>query len=65
MLCRIFSVFDGPSDGSGGEAGAIVPINGNLDFKNVQFAFPSRPSRLIYKDMSLSVASKESIGLGM
>lgn len=40
-------------------------INGNLDFKNVQFAFPSRPSRLIYKDMSLSVAPKESIGLGM
>lgn len=60
---RIFSVFDGPSDGSGEEAGTIVPINGDLDFKNLQFSFPSRPGRMIYKDLSLSVASKESIGL--
>ena len=63
LFLRIFSVFDGPSDGSGGKAGANVPINGDLDFQNIQFAFPSRPSRMIYKDLSLSVASKESIGL--
>jgi len=60
---KIFSIFDGPSDGSGEEAGAIIPIDGDLEFKNVEFAFPSRPSRLIYKDMSLSVNRKESIGL--
>lgn len=60
---RIFSVFDGPSDGSGDEAGAVVPIQGDFDFQNVQFSFPSRPNRLIYKDWSLKVASKESIGL--
>lgn len=60
---RIFSSFDGPSDGSGAEAGAIVPISGDLDFQSVQFAFPSRPDRFIYSDMTLNVASKESIGL--
>jgi ABC-type bacteriocin/lantibiotic exporter with double-glycine peptidase domain len=57
-------VFDGPSDGSG-DAGALVPINGDLEFKSIQFAFPSRPARLIYSDMSLDIAQKESIGLGM
>lgn len=60
---KIFSVFDGPSDGNGEEAGSIVPIEGDLEFENIQFSFPSRPDRMIYKDMSLKVASKESIGL--
>jgi ATP-binding cassette subfamily B (MDR/TAP) protein 1 len=60
---RIFSSFGGPSDGSGAEAGAIVPIEGGLDFHNVKFAFPSRPDRDIYKDMTLNVESKRSIGL--
>ena len=55
--------FGGPSDGSGAGAGAIVPIEGGLDFHNVKFAFPSRPDRDIYKDMTLNVESKRSIGL--
>eukprot|EP00804_Cyclotella_cryptica_P024439 CCRYP_019258-RD/>CCRYP_019258-RD protein AED:0.09 eAED:0.09 QI:2741/1/1/1/1/0.84/13/161/561 len=60
---RIFSVLDGPSDGTGDDEGAIVPINGNLEFTSVQFAFPSRPNRMVYTEMSLDVAQGESIGL--
>ena len=59
----VFSVMDRPSDGSGKQSGDVTPIDGNLRFESVQFAFPSRPSRLIYTNMSLDAAKKVSIGL--
>jgi hypothetical protein len=48
----VFSVIDRPSDGSGEQSGDVTPIDGNLRSESVQFAFPSRPSRLIYTNMS-------------
>eukprot|EP01082_Thalassiosira_pseudonana_P012541 g11433.t1.1.5e17418b g11433 g11433.t1 contig5:842324-846534(+) len=59
---RIFSVLEGPKDGSE-DVGDVVPINGDIMFKACQFAFPTRPEKPIYTNLSLDVAQKESIGL--
>lgn len=59
---RIFSVLEGPKDGSE-DVGDVVPINGDIMFKTCQFAFPTRPEKPIYTNLSLDVAQNESIGL--
>lgn len=59
---RIFSVLEGPKDGSE-DVGDVVPINGDIMFNACQFAFPTRPEKPIYTNLSVDVAQKESIGL--
>lgn len=66
---RIFSTFDGPTDGSEVDAGDVAPISGDIAFKSCEFSYPARPDfPIFYKSeardgVNLSVAQKESIGL--
>ncbi|KAL7540275.1 hypothetical protein ACHAWF_006635, partial [Thalassiosira exigua] len=66
---RIFSVVEGPTDGSEEEAGVTVPIGGDIKFESCEFSYPARPDfPIFYKSperegVNLSVAQKESIGL--
>ena len=40
-----------------------VPLKGHLQFLNVQFAYPSRPHRLVLKDISFEVFMGETVAL--
>lgn len=66
---RIFSVMEGPTDGSEEDSGEIVPIKGDIKFKSTEFSYPARPDfPIFYKSperdgVNLSVDRKESIGL--
>ena len=62
---RIFSTFEGPTDGSEEDVGEIVPIKGDIKFESCEFSYPARPDfPIFYGDgVSLSVSQKESIGL--
>ena len=39
------------------------PIEGNIEFKNVAFNYPSRPDIMVLKDLSLKINSGEKIAL--
>lgn len=66
---RIFSVMEGPTDGSEEDVGKIVPIKGDIKFYQCKFAYPARPDYPIFfsspeqNGVNLSVDSRESIGL--
>ena len=67
---RIFSTFDGPSDGSEEQiTGGGSAINGEIKFSSVEFSYPTRPDYPIFyksetKDgVTLDIGEKKSIGL--
>jgi len=66
---RIYTTFDGPTDGSHEDQGDVVPIEGDITFQSVKFSYPSRPDSSIFyasdtmDGVSLHVAPGESIGL--
>ena len=67
---RIFSTFEGPTDGSECVAGDVAHVvNGDIKFESCSFSYPARPDfPIFYKSptmngVNLSVADKESIGL--
>jgi ATP-binding cassette subfamily B (MDR/TAP) protein 1 len=67
---RIFSTFEGPTDGSEYVAGDVAHVvNGDIKFESCSFSYPARPDfPIFYKSptvngVNLSVADKESIGL--
>ncbi len=67
---RIFSTFDGPTDGSECDVpGDVTAIEGCIKFESCVFSYPARPDfPIFYKSpemngVNLCVAKKESIGL--
>mmetsp|Transcript_6782 Transcript_6782/g.11064 ORF Transcript_6782/g.11064 Transcript_6782/m.11064 type:complete len:1348 (+) Transcript_6782:228-4271(+) len=67
---RIFSTFDGPTDGSEYETGEkSATIKGAIKFSSVEFSYPTRPdSPIFYKSaandgVSFDLGEKKSIGL--
>mmetsp|Transcript_6312 Transcript_6312/g.14244 ORF Transcript_6312/g.14244 Transcript_6312/m.14244 type:complete len:1336 (+) Transcript_6312:149-4156(+) len=66
---RIFSVMEGPTDGSEEDVGEIVPIKGDIKFASCEFSYPARPDfPIFYKSperdgVNLSVDQQQSIGL--
>nr|QVT92337.1 ABC transporter [Salvia miltiorrhiza] len=61
----VFAILDGkskidPSDDSGI---TLENINGELEFKHVNFSYPTRPDIQILKDLSLTVSSCKIVGL--
>lgn len=37
------------------------PLQGKISFKNVSFAYPSRPNSWVFEDLSLEISSKEKV----
>lgn len=67
---RIFSTFDGPTDGSGNETReGSSTIKGEIKFSSVEFSYPTRPDFPIFyksatKDgVNFDLGEKKSIGL--
>ncbi|XP_008789538.3 LOW QUALITY PROTEIN: ABC transporter B family member 1-like [Phoenix dactylifera] len=53
-----------PSIERNSEAGTeLNAVTGHVEFKNVEFAYPSRPEVLILRDFSLSVAAGKTLAL--
>ncbi|KAF3782416.1 putative multidrug resistance protein [Nymphaea thermarum] len=49
------------SDNMGGEV--LEDVRGEIEFKNVEFAYPSRPGTTIFEDFSLKVPAGETLAL--
>ncbi|CAN6448482.1 unnamed protein product [Victoria cruziana] len=49
------------SDNMGGEV--LEDVRGEIEFKNVEFAYPSRPGTIIFQDFSLTVPAGETLAL--
>ena len=66
---RIFSTFDGPTDGSEYETVEKSAIKGAINFSSVEFSYPTRPDFPIfyksaaYDGVSFDLGEKKSIGL--
>ncbi|KAH9310965.1 hypothetical protein KI387_026000, partial [Taxus chinensis] len=46
------------------ETGIVLEkVSGEVQFKNVQFTYPSRPETMIFRDFSLSVPAGHSMAL--
>ncbi|KAL8226015.1 hypothetical protein R6Q57_018572 [Mikania cordata] len=58
MIERIPSINSEDQQGT-----TISQVNGNLEFKNVDFAYPSRPERLVLKNFNLQVKACQTVGL--
>ncbi|KAI3967748.1 hypothetical protein MKW92_032694 [Papaver armeniacum] len=53
-----------PKIDSDGIEGKILPsISGSIEFKNVEFSYPSRPETLILKDFNLDIEAGKTIAL--
>ncbi|XP_071708331.1 ABC transporter B family member 15-like [Rutidosis leptorrhynchoides] len=43
--------------------GEILQVSGKVEFKNVKFAYPSRPESVIFKDFNLGVPAGKTVAL--
>jgi len=62
---RVFRIIDRtPEINSTSTSGDTLPhVTGNLEFKGVAFAYPSRPNASIYKNYNLKIASGQTVAL--
>lgn len=61
---NIFSIIDRKPAIDISSKGAILPtVDGDIELENVTFAYPSRPSRLIFKSFNLSIPAGTSCAL--
>ncbi len=61
---RILEILEEPSEvNATEEVPLFVPVQGNVEFANVQFSYPSRPDITVLKGISLSVAAGRKIAL--
>ena len=52
-----------PIDSTDKQGKTITTMKGELEFKNVDFAYPSRPETLVLKKFNLKVNACETVGL--
>ncbi|TMW58939.1 hypothetical protein Poli38472_007084 [Pythium oligandrum] len=62
---RLFSVIDRtPAIDASSQSGEVLPhINGDIEFKRVQFAYPSRPDATIYSNYNLKIRAGQTVAL--
>ncbi|GAB3986986.1 ABC transporter transmembrane domain-containing protein [Spirosoma daeguense] len=61
---RILEILEEPSEVDASDVQPLfVPVHGHVQFKNVQFAYPSRPEMEVLKSVSLSVDAGRKIAL--
>ncbi|TMW60931.1 hypothetical protein Poli38472_000973 [Pythium oligandrum] len=64
-VARIFSVIDRKPeiDSTSGTGEQLTHINGDIEFKNVVFTYPSRPDAQIYTNYNLKIKSGQTVAL--
>jgi ATP-binding cassette subfamily B protein len=60
---RVFELLKREPRGRTGRERAVVRLNGDIEFRDVTFAYPTRPQLLALNGFDLSVASGEKIAL--
>ena len=50
-------------DATSGTGRSLDHVTGNIEFRNVEFAYPARPDAKIYKNYSLKVARGQTVAL--
>lgn len=52
------SIVDDPSDGK-----CLSEVNGNIEFKNVTFSYPSRPDVVIFRNFSIFFPAGKTVAV--
>ncbi|GAB9473867.1 Multidrug resistance protein abc superfamily [Globisporangium polare] len=62
---RVFKIIDrAPEIDATSTAGVVLPrVNGDIEFRSLTFAYPSRPDAQIYADYSLKVSRGQTVAL--
>uniref|UniRef100_A0AAV1T137 ABC transporter n=1 Tax=Peronospora matthiolae TaxID=2874970 RepID=A0AAV1T137_9STRA len=62
---RVFKVIDRKPliDATSGTGRSLDHVNGDIEFRNVEFTYPARPDAKIYKNYSLKVARGQTVAL--
>jgi hypothetical protein len=61
----LHSIIDEPSKiDSFSTKGAKPVVKGNLEFDNIHFAYPSRPTEKVFEGLSLKINAGDTIALG-
>lgn len=63
MVASVFEVMDRMSGVMGDTGEELKTVDGTIEFKSVNFSYPSRPDVVIFKDFSLRVPSGKSLAL--
>ena len=64
-LSKIFEIIDTPSKINVNSKEGLKPENfiGKIEFKNVTFAYPTRPTDYVFKNLNLLIEPNKKIGL--
>ncbi|ETL36558.1 hypothetical protein L916_11492 [Phytophthora nicotianae] len=62
---RVFKVIDRKPliDATSGTGRTLDHVNGDIEFRHLQFAYPARPDAKIYKNYSLKIARGQTVAL--
>ncbi|KAG6684444.1 hypothetical protein I3843_12G065200 [Carya illinoinensis] len=63
MVASVFEVMDRKTEVLGDVGEELMTVEGTIEFRGVQFSYPSRPEVLIFKDFNLRVRSGKSMAL--
>ncbi len=64
-LERIFELLDAPIDRPEGETGVVLPTGRgpSIEFRNLDFAYPDEPDRLVISDFSARIEAGSVVGI--
>ncbi|TMW59292.1 hypothetical protein Poli38472_004361 [Pythium oligandrum] len=62
---RIFALIDRepPIDATSTEGAVVTQVNGDINFENIAFTYPSRPDAKIYRNYSLRIRAGQNVAL--
>ncbi|KAG2676652.1 hypothetical protein I3760_12G063700 [Carya illinoinensis] len=63
MVASVFEVMDRKTEVLGDVGEELMTVEGTIEFRGVQFSYPSRPEVIIFKDFNLRVRSGKSMAL--
>lgn len=60
---NLLRLLDLPEESSESSGRMTFPINGDISFQDVEFAYPSRPDAPVLKEVSFDVKAGQCVGI--
>ncbi|KAL5728482.1 ABC-type xenobiotic transporter [Ranunculus cassubicifolius] len=63
MVASVFELLDRETEVVGDVGEEVTKVDGNIEMRNINFSYPSRPDIVIFKDFNLRVSAGKSMAL--
>ncbi|KAL5728468.1 ABC-type xenobiotic transporter [Ranunculus cassubicifolius] len=63
MVASVFELLDRETEVAGDVGEEVTKVDGNIEMRNINFSYPSRPDIVIFKDFNLQVSAGSSMAL--